>query len=385
MSEMPTRLLRDALRARTTTSPPQECLDAETAAAWVDEALAPQERAAVEAHAADCASCQALLAALARTAPPPTRSWWRMPALGWLVPLTAAAAALVIWINVPFRARSAPPGRGMTVRTEPLTSAPLTQAPAGAPLESARDARAKPPVERRAAAKPVDKIAPEKVAPTFDAPQGESPRVPARLEAVQDPARESTAPAAGRGKVAANALSAAESAAKTAPTPTTPPSPSPTAPAAQSATATTTTAASSAATLRFGDRAAGRLMLESTALQTPIVSTSSPNSRWRILAGGGVQHSTDGGATWHSEPTGITVTLTAGASPSPTVCWLVGPGGIVLLSNGNRPWQRLTFPEAIDLISIAAADDKRATVTTSDGRAFATTDGGAAWTLVPLP
>ena len=44
-----------------------ECLDADTLAAWADNALGAAELAAAEAHAADCARCQAMLAAMARS------------------------------------------------------------------------------------------------------------------------------------------------------------------------------------------------------------------------------------------------------------------------------------------------------------------------------
>src|SRR5262249_38092686 len=63
-------------------------------------------------HASACARCQALLAAMARTAPPaPTRSWWRSPIITWLVPITAAAAAVLVWVDMsrPRLDRSAQP------------------------------------------------------------------------------------------------------------------------------------------------------------------------------------------------------------------------------------------------------------------------------------
>ena len=68
-------LLRRTLQANGTSASPDMCLDAETLAAWADGVLPPGERAVVELHAAGCARCQALLAAMARTelgAPPAT-------------------------------------------------------------------------------------------------------------------------------------------------------------------------------------------------------------------------------------------------------------------------------------------------------------------------
>ena len=110
----------------------------------------------------------------------------------------------------------------------------------------------------------------------------------------------------------------------------------------------------------------------------PILSPN-PLTRWRPLPGGAVQRTTDGGASWHTQQTGVTATLTAGASPSPQVCWLVGPRGLVVLSIDGATWKRVPLAEPLDLVSVTAANDKTATVTASDGRVFATTDGGATW------
>jgi photosystem II stability/assembly factor-like uncharacterized protein len=121
------------------------------------------------------------------------------------------------------------------------------------------------------------------------------------------------------------------------------------------------------------------LSLAKTVPSTMIVSPNL-NSRWRIVPNGSVERSTDGGLSWHVQETGVTAALAAGASPSPTVCWLVGRAGVVLLSGDGRSWQRIAFPEMTDLISVRATDDKTAIVTASDGRAFSTTDGGRTWT-----
>jgi photosystem II stability/assembly factor-like uncharacterized protein len=122
-----------------------------------------------------------------------------------------------------------------------------------------------------------------------------------------------------------------------------------------------------------------RSLLDAQRPPTVIVSPNS-TSRWRILADGAVQHSTDTGATWEVQPTGVAVMLTAGASPAPSICWLVGPQGIVLLSIDGRSWRRVAFPETVDLASVRATDDKTATVDTADGRTLGTTDGGLTWT-----
>src|SRR5262249_3998815 len=126
MSEVPGRLLREALQATGSGLSPG-CLDAETLARWADDTLNRKERVAVEAHAAGCARCQATLAALERIAPPPVpRSWFRWSTVGWLAPLTAAAA-LLVWLAV------APPVRS-TQSAPAAQQARAAPSPADAPI-----------------------------------------------------------------------------------------------------------------------------------------------------------------------------------------------------------------------------------------------------------
>jgi photosystem II stability/assembly factor-like uncharacterized protein len=128
--------------------------------------------------------------------------------------------------------------------------------------------------------------------------------------------------------------------------------------------------------------ATARMSTFANATQDVIVS-SNPATRFRLLPGGGVQRSADGGATWRTEITGATETLTAGASPSPSVCWLIGPSGAVFLSTDGRTWRRLTFPEKEDLRTVTATDNENATVTTVGGHTFVTTDAGQTWVRSP--
>jgi len=85
---------------------------------------------------------------------------------------------------------------------------------------------------------------------------------------------------------------------------------------------------------------------------------------------------------WNVPGIGVGIVVIGGASPAPNVCWLVGPRGTVTLTIDGRVWQRLTFPEMIDLINVHATDDRHATVTALDGRSFVTNDRGASWTQV---
>jgi photosystem II stability/assembly factor-like uncharacterized protein len=63
------------------------------------------------------------------------------------------------------------------------------------------------------------------------------------------------------------------------------------------------------------------------------------------------------------------------------VCWIVGAAGTVARSTDGQTWQQVTFPEAIDLSAVRASDAAHALVTATDGRTFATADGGRTWQM----
>ena len=87
-------------------APTDACLDAETAAAWVDGGLSAAATAQAEMHVAECPRCQAFVGVVVRTTeqsarPEPASSWRRW--WTWAVPIGAAATALValsVWLNV---------------------------------------------------------------------------------------------------------------------------------------------------------------------------------------------------------------------------------------------------------------------------------------------
>src|SRR5499427_11118066 len=102
MSDVPSRALGDTLRDQLDRSP-SGCLDAETLAAWCDGTLSRNDRAIAESHAATCARCQAMLAAMAKTAPPvAARRWWQTTTVRWLVPVAVVSSwAIAVWVNRP--------------------------------------------------------------------------------------------------------------------------------------------------------------------------------------------------------------------------------------------------------------------------------------------
>jgi hypothetical protein len=271
----------------------EDCLDAETMAAWVDGGLSGALLEHAEFHVAQCARCQILLGTMARAeaaaAAPlvaPRPAWRRWLSVG--VPMVAAATivfAVAVWFNA-----TRPPRQSTETAALQEDRATGQTAP-----QSARPA---------ASANAVDSLA----APAAPAP--------------------SAGAGAGQGPSASR------------------------------------------------DRR-GLAALRESVDSIEFVSREG-SSRWRIT-GSAVQRSTDTGATWQMMATGTQATFTAGAAPSASVCWLVGRGGVVLLTTDGNNWRRLAFPEPADLNRISAEDARAASVTTVDGRTFATADGGASW------
>jgi hypothetical protein len=391
-------LLRQSLKARAESVSRGPCLEAETLAAWADQAIAGEELAAAEAHASDCSRCQALLAAIARTtasagvhdaredgarafqASGPAQPWWRSGRrLGWLVPVTAAAAALVFWIAVP-RDDHRSVEQAARVNTPSAQEAPAprqNQSPvlAGSKPASTLEAgnvQARPDQRREQTRNKADSTRAE---------AAQSPEKGVGLDrdrAASDTARrEADAVTSSPGEAPLKRRPAEEAALERRP--------------AEKAPLKRRAAEQTPLERRPTERAplAGRANAVTSAREsaTMAASRTSPveilspdrSSRWRLGAAGAVQYSSDGGATWLALPTGASTDLTAGASPSASVCWLVGRAGTVLLSTDGRRWQRVTFQEAVDLTAVSATDARTATVTTADGRRFSTADGGLTW------
>lgn len=317
------RLLRQSLQTPRQAGVTDSCLDAETVAAWVDGGLSGAALEMTQSHVADCARCQSLVGAMIRTnaavaQPKPERAARRW--LPWLVPLTAAAAAVALWVAVPGDL-SAPQRPSEEVQTQSAE----TKARQSASLDN--QAQAPTAISETPAAPAADKKAEARVI---------APELRKEI-----------------GRLEADGLQRQDAAA---------------APAA---------AAPSAPATAEAPLAARRANSLAETIATEIVSPD-PSVRWRI-AGSLVERSTNGGASWDAVPVGIAAVLTAGAAPTTTVCWVVGRGGVVLVSTDGRTWRRLAFPEITDLSSVLATDARTASVSTADGRIFSTSDGGLTW------
>ena len=77
----------------------------------------------------------------------------------------------------------------------------------------------------------------------------------------------------------------------------------------------------------------------------------------------------------------------AGAAVSDTVCWLLGRNGAIARTRDGKSWESVTPPAQAagtdaklpDWTGITVRDAQSAAITASDGRKFATADGGKTW------
>jgi negative regulator of sigma E activity len=318
------------------------CLDAETAAAWLDGKLHGDALERARTHVADCARCQAMMATfvkaeggvaspVAPVAPAgPTvvdiatrRSWWT-----WLVPVAAAAAVVVavVMLRTPPPVATTTPARA----PEPPKAADAKNAAVETPPVEEKKAE-----EQRADAKDVDRLA--------------------KLDAQKRQQDAKTRPA----PPPANAAKPANEVAAAAPPPP---------PVTQPAPATTPL------------REEGRLheLVQAPPLKRDEIGSPDPMIRWRLRRRT-VERSIDGGKSWTAVPTGVDAEWTAGAAPTPTALWIVGRGGMIARSTDGRAFERIPFPELTDLSAVQATDAQTATVSSADGHTFSTTDGGRSW------
>jgi hypothetical protein len=334
-------------------APTAGCLDAEAAAAWIDGAMSADARARAEAHVADCGRCQALIAtvlaaedAASKTPQIPAPVWRRW--LPWTAPLAAAAVvliAVVVWTNGP-RDSNLP-------KQQAARDVPATVAQAREPVVPDR---AVPPQRQ---GPPREAETPSPVAPRREAFGSAGSNT---ASADRGPlSNTASAEKADAGADATTAQPQSGSLAKVDELVVTPAAPAP------------------PARSRVLQRSPQALADQVNPAITDIVSPDG-SVRWRIRNRTAVERSIDGGQTWTAAPVGGVTTLTAGAAPTVTVCWVVGLEGTVLVTSDGATWTRRTVTPPVDLVGVTAADALVATVTAADGRRFATADGGITWT-----
>jgi hypothetical protein len=135
----------------------------------------------------------------------------------------------------------------------------------------------------------------------------------------------------------------------------------------------------------------GLTVFRSTQKYSSLLKAPSASTLWRAGKGGIIEHSTDAGKTWASQASPSQQDWLAGAPVSDTVCWLVGRNGAIARTMDGERWERVAPPAQAadasgklpDWTGVAAGDSQSATITASDGRRFATQDGGKTWQTQP--
>lgn len=121
-------------------------------------------------------------------------------------------------------------------------------------------------------------------------------------------------------------------------------------------------------------------LMDSTTLPFAVAAPDG-KSQWRFGDLGVVFHSSDKGASWHSQISGVTAKLTGGSATSDKVCWIAGANSTLLrTTDGGKRWRRVIVPITGDLGGVQATGAKRATIwdVLSQLR-YETSDGGSTW------
>ncbi len=368
------------------------------------------------------------------------RSAWRArPRLAdwrtrWLAPALGVAAVLVVWFAMrpPWRATDQG-ASGTLVAQAPKEEAPLSRAPTEADRLSrvapAQDQKtqAAPPSDRSAANaqslnSPMEGLtkgraeagnAPDRISSSVGDAAGSRPEkkklstLPDGRE-IQPPAIPPPPPPLSKAQAAMEAPAAPQSEAKAAPK------------AAASGTPQIDTNANAVGNAASRDNQAATIQGKAAAKAggavgqtiSPDVRPSARNEQalavfrpiqeyssmlkvpfgstlWRAGKGGIIERSTDAGKTWVSQVSPSQEDWLAGVGVSGTVCWLVGRNGSIARTVDGVLWERVAPPAQVagtdarlpDWIGITTRDAQSATITASDGRKFATADGGETWNL----
>jgi hypothetical protein len=117
------------------------------------------------------------------------------------------------------------------------------------------------------------------------------------------------------------------------------------------------------------------------AMVAPPFEVTAPGVRLRVVSGR-FDRSSDGGATWTTERTGVATRVLSGDCPTAEVCWLAGDAGQVFVRAAGGTWADRPIADAhVGVVAIKSSSPDAAAATLADGRRFSTTDAGRSWTL----
>lgn len=384
------------------------CPAAGELAAYVEGTLPDGEREAMEPHLAACTLCQEALALMAAMPEEPARvghgvrerSWWLAGWRRWLVPASALASAVILYVALKPDAtlRPAPP-RESVAATAPAAQPVPSPVPGVASLPEASGRGAAdlaPPVSRAEVAQSKEAGAPRTKSEAKDtAPRQARDRAQAevQLETVTAPPPAAAGLQAKPERLAAPVPQLAEAGIPAAPAPPLPPAPAPTLPVRAPGTLADAhvreaqpagvggvaalappRAEREAALAPKGGKPAGTDARQPTVVRGGGI----PAFLWRFEPDGRILGSADEGRSWQLQHEAARE-LAAGSAPSREVCWAVGPAGLVLRTTNGRTWQAVPFPEPLDLVAVSATSPLHATLHARDGRVFTTRDGGRTW------
>lgn len=101
---------------------------------------------------------------------------------------------------------------------------------------------------------------------------------------------------------------------------------------------------------------------------------------WLLCSYGVIYHSSDAGATWTLQKSGVETLLVEGSFLNAKVGWVVGISGTVLhTTDGGKTWTRQNAETDKHLFSVSFINEKKGWAVGSEGAIIATQDGGKTW------
>jgi hypothetical protein len=378
-----------------TDRPEAECPDAEVLAALYDGSLTPRERSDCEQHLAACARCQNVLALVARSDTGNDRLKQPVWGLRALLPLAASGVAVVLvaWIATWPALQPSPEPPPRTARLE-------------APAEQREEFRQTQPEALPEKADQIVQPDEQVLGDAAGARKRSNTVIVPQREAKDEISERPGGRGAGNGGGVGRDLEQ-QRAAETAPIvepqnesnaaaslPAAPPPPPAQSPPYRMAKRTES--ADAKPSFRAEESAVGqtraaraddsaemdKLTVAESVRRLDQIPSPDPLIAWRIDADGSVSKTIDAGKSWIVQLPAPGAVLVAGSAPSRLVAWAAGRGGTLWQTVDGTRWQKIGSPTSEDLVSVAAQDERRATVATADGTQYRTADGGRTWTRI---